>query len=135
MAEVEPRRTYVSTTFPPFSFYTLKFPEELLANIYIQKTGERLSSVVNSSHKHEQKRGDERKLAGKSARIRKAAGKARVELYVEQATVRLKEDEYDEDFDDMLIYQIQQPYIGKTNRKGVGAVVPGITQIGIPDVG
>ena len=134
MAEVESRRTYVSTTFPPFSFYTLKFPEELLANIYIQKTGERLPSVVNSSYKHEQKRGDERKLAGKSARIRKAAGKARIEPYVEQATVRLKEDEYDEDLDDMLIYQLQQPYISKTNRKGVGAVVPGITQIGIPDI-
>jgi hypothetical protein len=50
---------------------------------YIQKTGERLPSVVNGSHKHEKKRGDERKPAGKSARIRKAAGKARVEPYVE----------------------------------------------------
>lgn len=101
---------------------------------HIQKTSERLPSVVNGSHKHEKKRGDERKAAGKSARIRKAARKARVEPYVEQATARLNEDEYDEDFDDMLIYQLQQPYIGKTNRKGVGAVVPGITQIGIPDI-
>jgi hypothetical protein len=102
---------------------------------YIQKTGERLPSVVNGSHKHEKKRGDESKTASKSARIRKAAGKARVKLYVEQATARLKEDEYDEDLDDMLIYQLQQPYIGKTNRKGVGAVVPGITQISIPNIG
>jgi len=73
-------------------------------------------SAVNGSHNHEKKRGNECKAAGTSARIRKAAGKARVEPYVEQATARLKEGEYDEDYDDMLIYQEQYPYAHKAHR-------------------